>query len=99
MSRGEIHTTQHVRTNNRIAYEIVNFHDGAPVGVFNQKSEFLSNCKVKRIELQVVVQFEFKLHHYQASACIREGWQDTIRKASADDTRLVPKNSPRKCPD
>ena len=47
MSRGKIHTTQHVRTNNRIAYEVVNFHEGAPVGVFNQKSKFLSNCKVK----------------------------------------------------
>jgi hypothetical protein len=36
MSWGGIHTSQHVTQNNQIAREIVNFHDGSPLGYSNR---------------------------------------------------------------
>src|ERR1700722_7031925 len=46
MSWGEIHTCQHVEQNNRIADDIVCFHDGS-AGSFKQKSGWLSNNKLR----------------------------------------------------
>src|SRR5216683_5632101 len=51
LSRGEIHTSQHVGKNNRIARDVVYFHDDSPsVGSFKQKLELLSNNKLKKIK-------------------------------------------------
>jgi hypothetical protein len=50
MSRGGVHTSQHVGKNNQIACEIVYFHDGSLWGLFKQKPELLSNNKLRQIK-------------------------------------------------
>jgi hypothetical protein len=46
MNWGEKHASQYVENNDQVAREIIGFHDG-PRGLFKQKSEILSNNRVK----------------------------------------------------
>jgi hypothetical protein len=50
MSGGGIHASQQVDKNNQIACEVVCFHDDTPWGLFKQKSDLLSNNKLKKIK-------------------------------------------------
>ena len=47
MSWGGVHTSENVEQNDRIADEIVGFHD-VPRALFKQKSELVSNNKLQR---------------------------------------------------
>jgi hypothetical protein len=47
MRRGEVHTSQHVAKNNRIANNIVDFHQDLR-GLFKQKLALLSNINSKQ---------------------------------------------------